>query len=261
MTQPRNGLWIAMLAGIISAPVACATSRPKMDENMSAAEHDRAATEDKAEARKHADSYDPKAVRYVDLYPESRAGCDKTLPPDCSPFWSMTKNTTDRELSQAAAHAARARQHRAAARALRETESRACAGVALADQDMSPFLRERDIDAVEELGQSGGRAPQGSPAGAAIAFKPVVGLTVQTLQRIVDCHLARNAALGREQGEASGCPLNVKGATAKVRAVEGSLVVDVTATDAGAALEITKRARALAPAPSPPLSSQPALWQ
>jgi hypothetical protein len=118
----------------------------------------------------------------------------------------MTKNSTDRELSQAAAHAARARKHRAAALALRDAESKACAGLALADQDMSPFLRERDIDTVEELGQIGGRGPLGSPAGAAITFKPVVGLTAETLQRIVDCHIARNAALGWDQDEAGDCP-------------------------------------------------------
>jgi hypothetical protein len=66
----------------------------------------------------------------------------------------------------------------------------------------------------------------------------------------VDCHLARNAALGWEQGDNSACPLNVKGAGAKVRWGAGRLVVDVTATDAAAALEIVQRARALvAPVP------------
>jgi hypothetical protein len=84
MTQLKNRLCIATLAGIISAPMACASSRPKVDDNMGAAEHERAATADKAEARRHGDSYDNKAIRYVDLYPESSAGCDKTAPAACS---------------------------------------------------------------------------------------------------------------------------------------------------------------------------------
>ena len=46
------------------------------------------------------------------------------------------------------------------------------------------------------------------------------------------------------------CPLNVKGAEAKVRQAGEHLVVEVTARDAAAALEILKRARALLPHPS-----------
>jgi hypothetical protein len=228
----------------------CASSRALPDEDLSAKGHEQAAEQDRASAREMADRYDNRSVRMVELYPEQPASCDRSLPGSCSPFWTMTRNPTDRELSLAAAYQTRARRHRKAAQALRQAEDKACGMVSLADQDLSPLLRRRDIAAVEEIGHSAGRGPSPSPAGAAVAFGPVPELTAQSLQRIVDCHLARNAALGWEQGDNSVCPLNVKGASARVRSAAGQLVVDVTSTDAGAALEILQRARALvAPVP------------
>ncbi|HEY0715583.1 MAG TPA: hypothetical protein VGF45_23075 [Polyangia bacterium] len=224
---------------------ACA-STPTFSQDYSAAAHDRAADEDRASAREHADRYEGRAVRYVELYPETPASCDRSLAGNCSPFWTMTKNPTDRELALAAAYQSRARAHRKAAQALRNAEGKACVLVSMADEDMSPFLRQRDILAVEEIGRSGGRGPLGQPAGAAITFGEVRDLTAQNLQRIVDCHLARNAALGWDQSVNIACPLNVKGAAANVRTIGGRLVVEVTAVDAAAALEIIKRAQALA---------------
>lgn len=229
------------------AAVGCASSR--LADDLSAQDHERAASEDRERAREMADRFDPRAVRYVELYPDRPTSCDRTLPGSCSPYWTMSTNPTDRELSLAAAYQSRAKKHRKAAEQLRTAEAKACTLVSLADQDMSPFMRQRDIDFVTEIGRSaGGRV--GQPAGAAIAFGVVRELTEVTLQRIVDCQLARNAALGWNQAENGACPLNVRGASAKVRAVGSKLVVDVTSTDASAALEIVKRAHALLPSPS-----------
>jgi len=211
---------------------------------MSARDHEAAAAAEKAEAREHANRYDPRAVRYVDLYPEPLAGCDQSVAGTCSPHWSMTKNPTDYEMSQASAHLAQAKKHRQAAQALRDAESRACSQIAFRDRDLSPILRQRDIERVEEIGYSGGHGPLGQPAGAAIIFAPVSGLTAQVLQHIADCHLARNASLGFEQTDYND-PLNVRGAQAKVRALGERIALEVTSTDAGAALEIVRRARAL----------------
>lgn len=240
----RSFCFAASWAAGVALALGCATNGSKVDD-MSVAEHEQVASAEKAAARQHADRFDNRALRYVDLYPEAPPGCEGVKQPSCSPFWTMAKNPTERELTEAAEHAARARQHRKVAKALREAEARACAQVDEPDRDMSPFHRHRDIRHVEEMGLSTGRGPLGKPAGAAVLFAAVPGLTVESLQRIADCHLARNAALGWNQGEMSDCPLNVKGAAATVRAVGDGLVVEVTSTDAGAALEIVKRARAL----------------
>jgi hypothetical protein len=212
--------------------------------DLSARDHDKAADAEKAEAREHANRFDNKAARYVELYPEPLAGCDKATAASCSPHWAMTKNPTEYELSLAAAHLTQAKKHREAARALRDAEARACSQIAFRDRDLSPLLRQRDIERVEEIGQSGGRGPLGQPAGAAIVFAAVSGLTAEVLQHIADCHIARNAALAFEQTDDND-PLNVRGAQAKVRTIGHQIVLEVTSTDAGAALEIVKRARAL----------------
>jgi len=211
---------------------------------MGVRDHEAAAAAEKAEAREHANRYDLRAVRYVDLYPEPLAGCDQSTAGTCSPHWSMTKNPTEYELSQAAAHLAQAKKHREAARALRDAEARACSQIAFRDRDLSPLLRQRDVESVEEIGHSGGRGPLGSPAGAAIVFAAVSGLTAEVLQHIAECHLARNAALGFDQTDYTD-PLNVHGASVKVRTSGERVVMEITSTDAGAALEILRRARAL----------------
>jgi hypothetical protein len=243
MNASHSLLPISLCAVLPALLLGCASTSAGNGE-MSARDHEAAAAAEKAEAREHADRYDPRAVRYVDLYPEPLAGCDPAVAGTCSPHWSMTKNPTEYELSQAAAHLAQAKKHREAARALRDAEGKACSQIAFRDRDLSPLLRQRDIVSVEEIGHSGGRGPLGAPAGAAIVFAAVSGLTADILQHIADCHLARNAALGFEQVDYND-PLNVHGASAKVRTIDGRIVIEVTSTDAGAALEILRRARAL----------------
>jgi hypothetical protein len=65
---------------------------------------------------------------------------------------------------------------------------------------------------------------------------------------MVDCHLARNAAIGHDvaAAEMAHCPLTERGASARVRAVNGGFAVDVRAADADGARAIWRRARALA---------------
>jgi hypothetical protein len=234
---------LSLCAALSLSGAGCASTTAG-NSGMSVSDHEAAAAAEKAEAREHADHFDPKAVRYIDLYPEPLAGCDKGQAGTCSPHWSMTRNPTEYELAQASAHLTLARQHRNAARALRDAETRACAQIAFRDRDLSPLLHRRDIERVDELGPSGGRAPTGQPAGAAIVFADVSGLTAEVLQHIADCHLARNAAMGYQQTDYLD-PLNVPGAHAKVHTVAGHVVVELTSSDAGTALEIVRRARAL----------------
>jgi hypothetical protein len=241
---PLRSMNALSIASLMTA-LGCATTKV---EDLSADEHEAAAQHENSEARAAADRYDPKAIRHVTQYPSPTPGCDQSLPGDCSPGWTLSKNATDRELALASAHLARAKKHQAAAKALRDAEVRACGAVVPADRELSPFFRGADIKRVEDLGRSDGATPLGSSAGATVIFTSVPGLTAQRLQQILDCHLAVNAALNFDQTGMAECPLNVRGVSARARAVSNGFAVDVTSTDPGAALEIVRRAMTLAPA-------------
>jgi hypothetical protein len=84
--------------------------------------------------------------------------------------------------------------------------------------------------------------------GAVIELRPISGLTPSILQRIVDCHLARNAALGNDVPEMNYCPLVPKGVHAKVEWVDSrssALVVEISAPDEATGREVWRRASAL----------------
>jgi len=70
---------------------------------------------------------------------------------------------------------------------------------------------------------------------------------VEWLQRIVDCHLARNAAVGHDMPEMADCPLVPRGAKASVRSVGDGFAVDVSSEAAESAAEIWRRAQLLGP--------------
>lgn len=143
------------------------------------------------------------------------------------------------ELRKAAAR------HRLISRELREAEARACTGIAEDDVVRSPFAHPADIVGVEVVH---GPAEPGRPTpvlGARVRFHHVGGLTAELLQRIVDCHIARNDALGNDVPEMSYDPLVPAGARATVIEVPHGYVVDVRSDDAAAAREIARRALAL----------------
>ena len=132
-----------------------------------------------------------------------------------------------------------AAEHRAASKALQDAESRACIGIDPSDRDISPFHHGADIAAVKVLGTPG------AETGIDVVFKPVVGLTVEKLQHLVDCHLARSAALGHQVPEMPYCPLVPKGATAKVNKAGESLTVTITDPDPVGLKEILARSKQL----------------
>jgi hypothetical protein len=179
-------------------------------------------------------------ARYRDLYPTQPPGCGVRVADGCAPAWTMTVSPTEAELSDAAVHLARSRRQRAELPALSIVEAQACAGVSPGDRDMSPLERRRDIARVDEVA-----------GGAAVLFASVPGLTVVALQDIVACHLARDAVLASDRRSAASCPLSVEGAVARAYVLPRGLVVEVTASDAGAAREIARRARALTRPPLP----------
>lgn len=146
----------------------------------------------------------------------------------------------------AAKHQRLASAHRAAAQTLRDTEARACAGLSDRDRDQSPFSHGEDIVGVEEVSRTlSPKTPAQVPAGAVVIFAAVPGMTQESLQRIIDCHQARNSVIGFDAAEMAYCPLMLKGVTAEVSLRGGALAVTIRSDDPGTAREIQMRARAL----------------
>jgi hypothetical protein len=116
---------------------------------------------------------------------------------------------------------------------------------------MSPFEHVEDIATVEPLTESSGTAevPSKRTTGAVVTFRAVPGMTAQWLQRVVDCHLARNASLGHVVPEMPNCPLVPNGIQARVTSGKNGFVVAIQSDDPATAREILTRAERLQPRP------------
>lgn len=222
----------------------CATRTPgAQPHDMSAATHETTAAQEELAARQHEQQYDPAArqrgekCRPVSTAKEAFAG---------EPCWTSVTNRTAQHLKHAEEHLARAAEHRAGSQALRDAEARACVGVPTADRDESPFEHREDIVRVEPLyANEGGKMPVQRARGAIVVFRAVPGMTAQWMQRVVDCHLARNAALGHDVPEMAYCPLVPKGVTATVSSTQTGFVVEIRSDDADTSKEILRRAESL----------------
>jgi hypothetical protein len=251
-TTPETTARIVLLASLALAacrPAAMIGPEPNepatQPEATGAAQHQAAAKREEARLEQHQKLYDPKATQSV-------RRCDAaqfTRSPGEPICWLETINPTAVHLKEIEDHRLRAAEHRRAARELRATEERACAGIALEDRDVSPFSRRGDILGVSPLESTPGKpVAQGQIVGATVIFRPVPGLTAGELQRLVDCHLERNATIGYDTAsrEMEHCLLTQRGARASVRTLESGFAVDVRADDPFAGREIWRRAQALA---------------
>lgn len=221
-------LGFAMVGG-----VGCATpgTRPH---DMSAAEHEKKAQIQEAEAAEHAARFDPAQTT-------KRRVCNGR-----APCWTGEVNPTDGHRVDAAKLQATATKHRKAAETLRAAETDACAGLDPADRELSPFFHRDDIERVEPL-YRGASFRSRALSGATIVFADVPGLSREWMQQSLDCHVARNAALGFDAPEMAYCPLASKGVRAVASETGGRIRVEVTAGDAVTAEEILRRAQLLAP--------------
>lgn len=204
---------------------------------MSAAKHDAMATNETTSADAHAAQYDPKAKSEGE-----RCNSRSDFAGAC---WTSTSNPTAHHLDEAEKHRKMAADHRAASQALRDAEARACVGISDADRDMSPFDHREDIASVDPLTETWTKVQNAKTVGAIVTFRAVPGMTAQWLQRVVDCHLARNAALGFDVPEMPYCPLVPKDASAKVKETDTGFAVAIRSDNSDAANEILRRARAL----------------
>ena len=145
------------------------------------------------------------------------------------------------DLAAAARQREAAQEHRRVSQALRDAEALTCAGLSEADMTRSPFAHTADIVDVQLI-----QGPAGV-AGASVRFHQLEKLSGDWLQHVINCHLARDNALGHDVPEMSYCPLVPRGASATVTDIPHGYVVEVTSADPDAAREIARRAMALKP--------------
>ena len=231
--------FLAALALSACAPKKTPGSDPS---DMSQAQHQQEAAQQEALAASHAAQFDPNAT-------VTDVACGATNPHGARRIcWTSTTNPSAEHLATADEHRRMAADHRAASQALVAAEASACAGIADPDRDMSPFEHVQDIASVAPLTEShtAGKATTQEIVGAVVEFRAVPGLTAEWLQRMVDCHIARNAALGNAVPEMPDCPLVPKGATAQVTSTGAGFSVAIRSDDPAAAKDILARAQRLA---------------
>lgn len=198
--------WI--FAPLVAAACASAGTRPH---DMSAAEHERAAKNDDERAKTHTREYDEGAWQ--------PAG-------DCGEFcFSTWSNPAGEHAGLARRHRRLAAKHRAASETLRNAEAEACQDIPERDRDVSPFFHSDDIVGFERLPQAGAEGP----VSFRVHFEAIHGVDVDAMQRLLDCHLARNAARGHEAPEMPYCPLVPTGVEAKAEATDTGVDIVLTA--------------------------------
>jgi hypothetical protein len=232
---------IALSLGLAAWTLGCAADPGTQPHDMSAAQHDAMAKNEESAATSHAEQHDPSATKATEVC-SGRTGC-----------WTSISNPTAQHADDAKHHHELAAKHRAAGAALTDAENRACAGISDDDRDISPFYHRDDIQSVSVLTETVrlGKSSTQKEVGATVVFRAVPGMTAEWLQRVVDCHLARAAAVGHDMPEMGYCPLVPKGVKAKVTSAGNGFAVNVSADDAATVAEIKKRAQALVPSAAP----------
>lgn len=221
---------------LLTTAAACASTPGAKPHDMSAAQHEEMARREETASKEHLAQFDPNANAEVKT-------CGGKANQVC---WTSERNPTAEHATEWQKHQKAAADHRAASQTLRDAEARACVGISDADRDMSPFEHREDISGVDELRSSiGSKGVSFRREGSVVHFRAVPGMTAQWLQRVVDCHLARNAALGHEDADMPYCPLVPKGVTATVSATATGFDVAIRGDNATAVDEIGRRAKIL----------------
>ena len=233
----RRSSTILALTTAASITLACASDPGTRPHDMSAVTHEQAAAREEQSARSHQSQHDP-AARAESTYCTGKSGC-----------WTSTRNPTAQHLDDTRAHRELAHQHRAAAATRVDADSRACSGMPDDDRDISPFYHRDDIISVSKLTEevTFSKSSMRKDVGATVVFRAVPGMTAEWLQRLVDCHMARAAAVGHDMPEMAYCPLVLKGIAAKVTSTGNGFAVNVSSDDPATVREIQKRVGLVAP--------------
>ena len=242
---------------LIALPVlSCATTPGARPDEMSTAHHEAAARQEDAAASGHATQYDSNATVTRERC-SPRPGAVSRADFAVLPCWTSVSNPTDAHRHEAEDHRRHAADHRAGSIALREAESQACVGIDPDDRDISPFEHTEDIASVTPLKVSeGGKVATQQTEGVVVTFRAVPGMTAEWLQRVVNCHLARNASLGHVVPEMPNCPLVPNGLTATASSTGNGFAVSVRSSDSATARDILSRAQRLIAAPAAAPSTQ-----
>jgi hypothetical protein len=224
--------WILSLVLVL---MGCAASGSPPAQELTIADHEAIARGEDARAAALAARYDPNAAR-------EHPRC-----PEVDICWSSWTNPTGKYLGRAERARQRAAEHRAASQTLRDAEVRACSRVPEQDLETSPLGHREEITGVEAKYV---RVPVGKPprdgqlAGAVVSYRPTPGLSVESLQHLVDCHLARNAAVGGDTAMPY-CPLALKDVKATVTPSRDGFDVTILSDDPAIAGQVLERSMAL----------------
>jgi hypothetical protein len=225
---------------ICMSVAACGGAQGTQPHDMSAAQHEAAASQEDQSSTEHAQQYNPGSETRTQVCEPKRV------------CWTARVNPTDQHRADATQHEQLASKHRAAAKALRDAEASACVGIEEEDRDNSPFYFREDIASVQALNDDAGAAARGGKSyptrqvGARVTFRAVPGLTAEWLQRTINCHIARAAVLGHDDPEMAYCPLTLKGIHATVTSTGDGFAVDVRSDDDATVKEIQRRVNGLA---------------
>ena len=209
--------------------------------DMNAAAHESAAQEEDRKAEQLASRHDAgRPSPAAKCHPGQRgAAC-----------WTSRGNPTEKYQKLSTQARELAARHRAASAALRDAEAQVCAGISDEDRDLSPFANRKDIRSVGDLTETEGGG-EGTfverVAGLQVVFRATPGLSAEWLQRVVDCHLARNAVIGHEAAahEMDYCPLTLRGVAARVSSTGDGFAISIRSNDQKVVEELRRRGRAL----------------
>lgn len=220
----------------------CTSSHVARPDEMSRAGHTTEARRQDHEGNVEAAQYDPEArvseTRCETINPEVRNGITAVVP-----CWTSLSNPTEVHRQRAAEHRQEAADHRAASQTLRDAELHACVGIREIDRDMSPFEHSDDIASVEPFTEiNTASIPLRRTTGAVVTFRALPGMTAEWLQRVIDCHLARNASLGHDVPEMPNCPLVPRDVEAHVASTGNGFAVTIRSDDEASAREVLARA-------------------
>ncbi len=235
---------------ILSLAPACATT-PVPEHHPSAAVYDDRATKDLAAARQQEQASHALARRR-DGVAGVRGGCSPG-----EVCWTEEGPPTDEHLQEAGRLRHEALRDRKISKELLATEARSCVGVSLVDRELSPFVHLRDISSVRPLyREPPPRNSASHPRGAVVTFRPIPGMTVDQLRQIVECHLARDNALGTELPDVSIGLMATPGTQVSVAQTADGFAVSLWSDDPVGAQELLRKANLLAPQEGVPTTAR-----
>ncbi len=172
-------------------------------------------------------------------------GCATT---DTASFRQMSAADHDRVASALSADTQTASEHASAAQQLRDAERVACTGVPSKDRDAGPFADRGRIESIEILRDRTWAKGMIQPIGVAIDLRSEPGITEQWLSRILECHMAHQAVVGRTAYDSS--PLAQYGSKVTVTATATGFRVTITSKDIDVARSVIAKGESLVGVPS-----------